>query len=242
MAPMKSVSSAVLCMADKSPLNDTAWLGAATGRRYGDWNQAGGEESGVTQCRASVEERERWAVWPRRTGVEPRYRGSRQTGAELTGTGPAGCAGRAARDHRYVVCFNEEEARKDAHDREAIVAALRTALAHGDKGLVGNKGYRRFLTSQGTRFAIDEAKVDADARYDGLWVLHTNTTLAPRYVALAYKQLWMVEAIFRSIKSVLDHSCPVIELEGAHNPLIQNVLYAILRCDDIFSESSPSQF
>ncbi len=32
-------------------------------------------------------------------------------------------------------------------------------------------------------------KVDADARYDGLWVLRTNTTLAPRYVALAYRQL-----------------------------------------------------
>ena len=107
-------------------------------------------------------------------------------------------------DHRYVVCVNEEEARKDAHDREAIVAALRTALTHGDKALVGNKGYRRFLKSQGARFTIDEAKVDADARYDGRWVLRTNTTLTPRYVALAYKQLWMVEATFRSMKSVLD--------------------------------------
>lgn len=107
-------------------------------------------------------------------------------------------------DHRYVVCRNEEEARKDAHDRDAIVRALRTALVHGDKALVGNKGYRRFLKSQGTRFTIDDGKVDADARYDGLWVLRTNTTLAPRDVALAYKQLWMVEAIFRSMKSVLD--------------------------------------
>jgi len=107
-------------------------------------------------------------------------------------------------DHQYVVCWNEEEARKDAHDRDAIVSALRTTLPHGDKALVGNKGYRRFLKSQGARFTIDDAKVDADARYDGLWVLRTNTTLAPRYVALAYKHLWMVEAIFRSMKSVLD--------------------------------------
>jgi len=107
-------------------------------------------------------------------------------------------------DHRYIVCRNDEEARKDAHDREAIVGALRTALTQGDKALVGNKGYRRFLTSQGARFTIDDAKVEADARDDGLWVLRTNTTLAPRYVALAYKQLWMVEATFRSMKSVLD--------------------------------------
>lgn len=106
--------------------------------------------------------------------------------------------------HRYVVCWNEEQARKDAYDREAIVAALRGALTHGDKALVGNKGYRRYLASQGAGFAIDEARVADDARYDGLWVLRTNTTLLPRYVALAYKHLWTVEAVFRTMKSVLD--------------------------------------
>ena len=46
-------------------------------------------------------------------------------------------------DHRYVVCLNEDEARKDAADREAIVAALREQLLSGDKSLVGNKGSRR---------------------------------------------------------------------------------------------------
>ena len=44
----------------------------------------------------------------------------------------------------------------------------------------------------------------ADARYDGKWVLRTNTDLEPPVVALAYKHLWMVEAIFRSMKSVLE--------------------------------------
>lgn len=106
--------------------------------------------------------------------------------------------------HRYIVCRNEEQARKDRHDRAAIVAALRTALPHGDKALVGNKGYRRFLKSQGARFTIDDAKVERDARYDGLWVLRTDTDLEPLVVALAYKHLWMVEAIFRSMKSVLE--------------------------------------
>ena len=107
-------------------------------------------------------------------------------------------------DHRYIVCRNEEQARKDRHDREAIIAALRAALPHGDKALVGNKGYRRFLKSQGARFTIDDAKVETDARYDGLWVLRTDTDLEPLVVALAYKHLWMVEAIFRSMKSVLE--------------------------------------
>ncbi len=107
-------------------------------------------------------------------------------------------------DRRYLVCLNEDEATKDRHDREAIVAALEKALAQGDKSLVGNKGFRRFLKTQGTRFAIDEAKIAADARYDGKWMLRTNTDLAMEVVALAYKHLWMVEAIFRSMKSLLE--------------------------------------
>ncbi|HMB07878.1 MAG TPA: hypothetical protein VKP69_29630, partial [Isosphaeraceae bacterium] len=63
-------------------------------------------------------------------------------------------------DRRYIVCLNEDEARKDAADREAIVAALREQLRSGDKSLVGNKGYRRYLGGGGPdHFRIDEAKV-----------------------------------------------------------------------------------
>lgn len=45
---------------------------------------------------------------------------------------------------RYIVCRNEEQARKDRADREAIVASLRDQLKKGDKSLIGNKGYRRY--------------------------------------------------------------------------------------------------
>ena len=107
-------------------------------------------------------------------------------------------------DRRYVVCLNEDEARKDAADREAIVAALREQLRCGDKSLVGNKGYRRYLSGGGPHhFRIDEAKVAEDARYDGKWVLRTNTELDTAAVALQYKQLWMVEQWFRSCKTLL---------------------------------------
>ena len=50
---------------------------------------------------------------------------------------------------RYIVCLNEDEARKDAADREAIVASLQEKLRSGEKSLVGNKGYRRYLSSTG---------------------------------------------------------------------------------------------
>jgi hypothetical protein len=113
---------------------------------------------------------------------------------------------------RYVVCVNQDQAAKDRYDREAVVAALRQALRQGDKSLVGNRGYRKFLRSGGQQFAVDEDKVREEARYDGKWVLTTNTDLPAREVALKYKQLWMVEAVFRSMKSLLDtrpiyHQC-----------------------------------
>lgn len=113
---------------------------------------------------------------------------------------------------RYVVCVNEDQATKDRHDREAVVASLRDALGKGDKSLVGNKGYRKYLRAGGKQFAVDEDKIKEEARYDGKWVLTTNMDLPPREVALKYKQLWMVEDVFRSMKSLLDtrpifHKC-----------------------------------
>ena len=115
-------------------------------------------------------------------------------------------------ERRYVVCVNADQATKDAHDREAVVASLRDALGKGDKSLVGNKGYRKYLRAGGKQFAVDEDKIQEEARYDGKWVLTTNTDLPAREVALKYKQLWMVEDIFRSMKSLLNtrpiyHKC-----------------------------------
>ena len=113
---------------------------------------------------------------------------------------------------RYVVCVNEDQAKKDRFDREAVVASLRDALGKGDKSLVGNKGYRKYLRAGAKQFAVDEDKIEEEARYDGKWVLTTNIDLPTSEVALKYKQLWMVEAVFRSMKSLLDtrpifHKC-----------------------------------
>ncbi len=114
--------------------------------------------------------------------------------------------------HRYIVCLNDDQAKKDAADRNAILESLRQKLTQGDKALVGNKGYRKYLTGGGAGFSIDEEKVKSEARFDGKWVLRTNTTLASAEVALKYKELWQVEDIFRSTKSILEtrpiyHKC-----------------------------------
>ncbi len=116
-------------------------------------------------------------------------------------------------DRRYIVCLNEEQRRKDAADRKAIVEALRQQLKRGDKDLIGNQGYRKYLqVTQGEHFTIDEEKIKDEARYDGKWVLQTNLADEPEMIALAYKELWMVENMFRTMKSILEtrpiyHKC-----------------------------------
>ena len=106
-------------------------------------------------------------------------------------------------DRRYVVCVNEAQAKKDVFDRDAIVAALQEKLKQGDKSLVGNKGFRRYLSSTGSGFVIDHDKAKSESRFDGKWVLRTNTRLPAREVAMKYKQLWTVEQLFRSAKTLL---------------------------------------
>jgi hypothetical protein len=105
---------------------------------------------------------------------------------------------------RYIVCLNERQARKDAADREAILASLKRKLKQGATSLVGNRGYRKYLKVARGSTRIDPAKVKADARFDGKWVLITNTKLPADKVALKYKELWRVERVFRDMKSLLE--------------------------------------
>jgi hypothetical protein len=105
---------------------------------------------------------------------------------------------------RYIVCRNHQEAQKDAADRISILAALERQLAKGDKALIGNTGYRRYLkTISDEHFAIDAAKVEQETKFDGIFVLRTNTDLNPLETMLCYKHLWTVEQTFRTAKHLL---------------------------------------
>lgn len=107
-------------------------------------------------------------------------------------------------DRRYIVCRNLTEAAQAARTREAVVAALRAKLKQGDKSLVGNSAYRRYLkTPDQQHFNIDEARVAEDARYDGLYVLRSNTQLSPLMVMRRYRDLLVIEQLFRSAKALL---------------------------------------
>src|SRR5215204_4062095 len=115
-----------------------------------------------------------------------------------------------AEGRRYVACRNEAEAAKDAADRRAVVEALDRQLQRGDKALIGNSAYRRYLRRAGTAedkadpaFEIDPGKLADEARYDGVCVLRTNARITPLQAVLRYRDLLQVEDLFRSAKTLM---------------------------------------
>ncbi len=116
---------------------------------------------------------------------------------------------------RYIVCRDEAEAEKDRADRQAIIAGLEQQLQRGDKALIGNSAYRRYLRrvappgakggkgKPGPAFEIDAGKLAEEAKYDGIFVLRTNARVTPLQAMLRYRELLAVETLFRKTKSVL---------------------------------------
>ena len=107
------------------------------------------------------------------------------------------------RSRRYVLCRNEEQARRDKQLRAEIVEQLQAKLPGGAKGLVGNREYRRYLQQRGKGFVLDEAKIASEERYDGLWALRVRADLSASEAVRKYKELWRVERCFREAKSLL---------------------------------------
>ncbi len=86
---------------------------------------------------------------------------------------------------RHIVFRNEAEAKKNRADRQAIVDGLEKQLKRGDKALIGNSAYRRYLRrtttesgKTGPAFEIDPGKLADEARYDGIFVLRTNARIS----------------------------------------------------------------
>ncbi|HJZ17124.1 MAG TPA: IS1634 family transposase [Stellaceae bacterium] len=119
---------------------------------------------------------------------------------------------------RCVVCRNEEEAEKDRKDREAIVAALDAQLKKGDKALIGNSAYRRYLRKVGAKgkpsFEIDAGKLAEEARFDGIFVLRTNAKVTPLQAVLRYRDLLQIEDLFRRTKAIM-HTRPIFHSSDA---------------------------
>lgn len=107
---------------------------------------------------------------------------------------------------RLVVTYSKKRAKKDAANRQRGVEKLRQQIKSGrlTKQSINNRGYNRFLTILGkATVSIDEARVRADDKWDGLKGYITNTRLSAKEVAENYVQLWQIENAFRISKTDL---------------------------------------
>ena len=118
---------------------------------------------------------------------------------------------------RFVVCHNPEQAERDRHGRDQLLAQLGDAIAGSDTltktaraelaGELRNyPGLKRFLrVTPGGLLRIDQGAVAAERRLDGKFLLRSSDpTLSAEDIALGYKQLLEVERGWRDMKSTLD--------------------------------------
>lgn len=118
---------------------------------------------------------------------------------------------------RFVLVKNPAEAERDRQSREELVRRLEDEIqsiaalqAHRRQNAVcklsEHAGMKRFLSFDGEGApSIDRAKVHAEERLDGKYLLSTSSPDLPAEdVALGYKQLLEVERAFRTLKTTLD--------------------------------------
>jgi transposase len=106
---------------------------------------------------------------------------------------------------RLIVCFNEEESIREKKKREEIIARLIVKLkTQGLKSLLIHKEYSKYLKIKAEKPSLDEERVKAEELFDGKFILETNTRLNWKEVILSYKDLWKIEAGFRTLKSELE--------------------------------------
>jgi len=117
-----------------------------------------------------------------------------------------------ARKMRYILCYNPKEAKRDQERRERALTFIEEELSHS-QGLTKSKAkllthrtYGRYLKlSKNGKIGLDKAKLRAEARLDGKYILSTNDfSLSPGEIAQGYKDLSRIETAFQSMKHVLD--------------------------------------
>ena len=79
-------------------------------------------------------------------------------------------------------------------------------MRKGDKALIAHSAYRCYLRKAGAKgvrsFEIDAGKLAQEARFDGIFVLPTNAKVTPLQAVLRYRDLLLVEDLFRRTQSL----------------------------------------
>ena len=107
---------------------------------------------------------------------------------------------------RLIVSYSLSRAKKDAHNRKRGLSRLSKQIKSKrlTKENINNRGYNKFLKLTGEiTVSIDEEKVAADEKWDGLKGYVTNTDLSAKTIIENYKELWQIERAFRISKTDL---------------------------------------
>lgn len=105
---------------------------------------------------------------------------------------------------KLIVNYSAKRASKDASDRERAIDKLRKKLSKNDnpKEYLSNYGNRKYLKIEGeTKIELNEEKIKAESRWDGLHGVVTNAkNLTECELLKQYNNLWEVENAFRITK------------------------------------------
>ena len=108
---------------------------------------------------------------------------------------------------KLIVSYSEKRAKKDAYDRNKAIEKLKKKLEHqkNPKSYLSNYGYKKYLKVEGeNKFCLNEEKIQADSKWDGLHGMVTNSErLSNQEILDQYKNLWQVEEAFRITKHEL---------------------------------------
>ena len=118
---------------------------------------------------------------------------------------------------RFIICFNPDQAIRDAAVRGKMITALEEMIAGSDqlttvkraelRGKISMMpGLNRFLrVTPGGLLRADKARAKAEENLDGKYLLRSaDPAMTAEDIAAGYKQLLEVERGWRDMKSVLD--------------------------------------
>lgn len=105
-------------------------------------------------------------------------------------------------DRNIVFCRSEDRKRKDEYERcKSLDKILKLVGKTAKSGLRGSLK-KSFVTinKQDSVIEIDEAKLEAQKKFDGYFGFISNTELDPTEIISQYRGLWQVEQSFRITK------------------------------------------
>lgn len=105
--------------------------------------------------------------------------------------------------NRLIITYSEKRAKRDKKTRERLVQKAKELLEA--RKVTSKGGARKYLKVGAKEAYLDEAKIKADARFDGFYGLETNNPdLTAEQVVEKYQELWKIEESFKIFKNFLE--------------------------------------